>query len=46
MARVFLARHREHRPDIDGFAMAVSPIRAANVLNALRQDANDTERPP
>ena len=39
MARVFLTRHREYRPHIDGFAMAVGPVGAANVLNTLREDA-------
>ena len=42
---MFLARHRQHRPDVHRFAVAVGSVGPADVLEVRRQHADDTERP-
>src|SRR5689334_12882875 len=43
MPWMFLARHREHGPDVDRLAVSVGAVSAPDVLEVRRQNANDFE---
>jgi hypothetical protein len=40
---MLVPRYDEHGPDIHGLAMSVRPVRAADMLKTVRQNADDPE---